>query len=162
MRCAACLPVLCFALWTGCVVEPLPRYRVRDVRPGGLKSEEILRMSQAGVSDAIIIERINADGIVAQPTSEELVALKKEGLSDQVLWAMLAARIEAAEKVVEYVYYPYSYSYPYAYGYPYYYGSWGYYPYGYAWPYAGWHHGYYSHYGGPYPASSYSVGHYRH
>src|SRR6185295_1885005 len=163
-------PTLCLAsLLAGCVVEPYPRYRIREVRPAGLSNEEIVRMSKAGISETIILERIKTDGIVARPSSDQIVALKNEGLSEPVLAAMLDARVEPAERVVESVYYPYDYYSPYSYGYPYYgypysYGYWGYYPYGYGygWYSSAWRHGCYSHYGGTYPGYSYSVGHYRH
>jgi hypothetical protein len=151
-----------FSAWmcleAGCVIDAGPYYRVRTV-PGGLSADDVVRMCKSGVSDEVIIEKIKEEGVAAKPTSEQLASLKKDGVSDAVLGAMLAARVVPEETSVEY--YPnYYYGYPY-YGYPYYYGY--YYPYGYYRPYWGWYYGSYPYY--PYhyaPAYTYSVSHYRH
>ena len=129
-------------LLAGCYVGPPPGYRVREVRPPGLTSDEIVKMSKSGVSDDVVIEKIKEAGLAAKPTAEHLKSLKEQGLSDPVLKAMVDAPVTGAEqRVTEYVYYPRRYYYPsyypYSYYYPYY--RWGY-PYGYGWPY--WH-GYY-------------------
>ena len=145
----------------GCV-GPMPRYRVREVQPGGLNQEEVVRMAKAGLSDAVIIEKLKTDGVASRLTSDQIVSLKNEGVSDAVVEAMVSAPVVPASKTVEYVYYPsdYPYYYGYGYGYPYYSGwygaGWygGYYPYGY---YHGWHYPYSSRYYGP----SYSHARYR-
>src|SRR6185503_17038206 len=108
-------------LAAGCVIDggPYP-YRVRTTRPGGLSSDEIVRMSKSGVSDEVILEKIKEEGVAGKPTSDQIASLKKEGLSDAVLGGMVAARVVPDETTVEYAYYPssYYYGYPY-YGYPY-------------------------------------------
>jgi hypothetical protein len=127
----------------GCVVGPVVRYRVREVHPAGLTSEEILKMSKSGVSDNTIVEKIKEVGVATRPSADQVHSLKKEGLSDSILKAMIEAPVTGPEqKVVEYVYYPHSSYYPYyyPYSYPYYPYYWGG-PYGY-WPYWGWHYGY--------------------
>ena len=153
------------ALLAGCYTEP---YRVsRTVTtPGGLTSEEIVRMSKSGLSDAVIVEKIQSEGVSARPTAEQIESLKREGVSDAVVQAMIAARVEVPKETryvydSPYGYYPYSYPY---YGYygggPYWYGGY-YYPYGSYW-YGG--HPYYwgGHYYHSYPRGGYSVSHYRH
>lgn len=153
--------VLIGFVFVGCVVGPVTRYRVIQT-PAGVTSDEILRMTKAGLSDAVIIEKINAAGVTAQPTAEQIESLKKQGVSEPVLAALASARVATPEeRVVEYAYdYPsYSY-YPYSYGYPYYpYGYYGWYGYPYSWS---WHYGHYPYYGYySYPRYGYSVHRYR-
>jgi len=156
MRYAACFFGLGLALLAGCYTEPVPYYTVRRSDPGGLSTEEIVKLAKAGTSDAIIIEKINSTGIAAKPTAEQLADLKKEGVSDAVLSAMTTARVAEPKESVETIYhYPYySYPYYYGYGYPYYYGPYyGAYWYG-GYPYYYGHYPYYSHYY-PYHATYY-------
>jgi hypothetical protein len=140
---------LAAGLLGGCVVSSGPYYRVRQVRPAGLSSDEVVKMSKAGIADSVITEKIRSDGVARRPTADEVVSLKKDGLSDAVIDAMLTATV-APEQSVEvvydypsysYGYYPYYYSYGYPYYYPYYHGYYGYSPY---------HYGYYPYYGGHY------------
>jgi hypothetical protein len=53
----------------------------------------VVRLGKAGVSDDVIIETVQAEGIAWHPTSDELVALKKEGLSDRVIEAVAQAPV---------------------------------------------------------------------
>jgi hypothetical protein len=157
MKYAVCLLCVGMSLLAGCVAEPVPYYRVRRVVPGGLTTEEIVRMAKAGTSDAVIIEKIKTTGVAALPTADQLADLKKEGVSDAVLGAVTSAQVVEPSEQVETVYsYPYGYSTPayyYAYGYPYYhgYGSYWYGTYGYRYPY---------YYGG-YPSRYHTSGYYR-
>jgi hypothetical protein len=167
MRYAACFFCLALSLLAGCVAEPVPYYQVRRTSPGGLGTEEIVKMAKAGTSDAVIIEKIKATGVAAKPTAEQLAELKNEGVSDAVLNAMTNATVVEPKESVETVYqYPYSSPYYYGYGYPYYYGYgpyYGAYWYG-GYPYHGYyHHSYPSHYyHSSYPGHGHSVGTYRH
>jgi|SRR6185295_7411562 hypothetical protein len=146
-------------LLAGCVVGPVPRYRVRQVKPAGISSEEVVRLTKAGLSDSVLLEKIKSEGVAARPSADQVVSLKNEGVSETVIGAMLTAPVVPEERTVEVVYdypyysypyyYPYSYypySYPYSYGF---YGSYGYYGYPYYHGYA--HYPYYYH--GTYPAS---------
>lgn len=92
-------------------------------------------MSKAGISDAIIIEKIKADGITVRPTAEQIVSLKKEGLSDLLIQSMVSARVpESTETVLEtYHAYPHD-TYDYPYDDPWWYRDTYWYP----WPYYGW------------------------
>jgi hypothetical protein len=109
----------------GCYVAPYPRYRVREVRPPGLTTEEVVKLTKSGLSDDVVVEKIKEAGVTVRPTADQLAALKQEGVSDRVLQALVEAPITGTEqRVVEYVYYPRSYYYPYyyPYSYPYYWG----------------------------------------
>ena len=118
-------------LLAGCYVGPVPRYRVRQVKPAGLSIEEVVKMSKAGLSEPVLLEKIKSDGVAARPSADQVVSLKNEGVSEAVVAAMLTAPVVEAQTVVEtvydypyygyYGYYPYSYPYYYPY-YPYYYG----------------------------------------
>ena len=129
---------LMVCLLPGCVIGPVPRYRVREAAAPPLNCEEIVRMVKAGLSEAIIIEKLNVDGLEARPTAEQIAALKKDGVSEGVLRAMLTAPLrERTEERLIYTedYYPYSY------------GPWWYGPYCYGWPYWGWRFGTYPYHG---------------
>jgi hypothetical protein len=109
------LPLLALAA-AGCIVES--GYRVVEVEASGLSSEDVVKMSKAGLSDAVLIDKIREDGVTAKPSAAQVESLKKEGVSDAVIAALLTAKVAEPERRVEY--YPtYAYSYPY---YPYYYG----------------------------------------
>lgn len=134
----------------GCVVEPSPRYRLRETIPA-LTMADISRLAKEGVPDSVIVDEIKSRGIDARPSADQIVALKKEGLSDAVLQAVGAAPVHPAPVIVAEelegypAYFPYYSPYPYPYA-PYWYG-WPYwtrpYPYPYCYPYNGWHyHGY--------------------
>jgi hypothetical protein len=121
-------------LAAGCVLDPYPAYRVTETSPPAapaLTPEDVLRLSKAGIAESVILEKIKSDGLSARPTADQVVSLKKEGLTDAVLSAMVSARVVTpSERTVQRVYtYP-SYSY-----YPYYgyYGGWWGYPYGWSW-----------------------------
>ncbi|HVE43407.1 MAG TPA: hypothetical protein VNM14_26250 [Planctomycetota bacterium] len=166
MRYASCFFSLGLALAAGCVADPVPYYQVRRTEPGGLSTDEIVKLAKAGTSDAIIIEKINSTGVAVKPTAEQLADLKKEGVSDAVLNAMTTAKVIEPKESVETVYqYPYSYPY-YNYGYPYYYGYGPYWPsgYWYGYPYYGYRYHYYPSYyhSTAYPARGYAVRTYRH
>lgn len=129
---------LAACLLAGCLVGPVPRYRIRSSPPAEppLTSEEILRMSKAGISDGIILEKIKADGIAVRPTAEQIVSLKKDGLSDLVIQSMVTARVpDSTATVLEETHqaYPHdTYFYPYD-------DPWGYRDvYWYPWPHYGW------------------------
>jgi hypothetical protein len=123
-------------LAAGCVVAPAAHRTVRPASIPPLTSEDITRMSKAGVSDSIIVEKLKADGIAARPTADQIVSLMKEGVSDRVLEAMLAARVlgpaelSAREAYVEAPEHGYSY--------PYYSPAWGYDACWWSWPYPWW------------------------
>ena len=131
------LAVLGIAL-AGCVLPPRPIYRAQAPRPP-ISTEDVVKLIRAGISEPVILEKLKSEGIVAAPSSDDLVALKKEGASDRVIEAMLAARVGppvAAEPPI--VAYPYSSSWS-----LYYDGPWWGYPYGfYPWR---WHFGFRHH-----------------
>lgn len=69
--------------------------------------DQIISLSKAGVSDAVILALLDRDRTVLTIDPEQLVALKREGLSDALIMAMLrngrqegdeAARAIAAER----------------------------------------------------------------
>lgn len=146
----------------GCIYETGP-YAVREVVPGGLTPDEVLRMSKAGLSESVLLEKIKAEGVATRPDAAQIESLRNEGVSQPVLDALLTASVRPPqERVTNYASadpYPYSYT-PYGYwsaGYsPYWYGGYGYYPY-----YR--HYGYYPyrHGGWYYPRYSHSVSRYR-
>ena len=154
----------------GCTAERYSRYdRERQPKPDTLamlKTQDVISMSKAGVSDSLIITMLDVSGSWFQLKPQDVIDLKNAGVSDRVINAMLESNAPAnyGESSGGSAYaYP---SYPYWYGW--YYPYW-YYPY---WSYPSLylrfggryyhpsyvHHaypraGYFGHYGGRAPAS---------
>jgi hypothetical protein len=123
MKKLLCLLLLASA---GCVY---PAYTVRRPLPTEppVTREEIERLSNAGISEPVMLELIETRG--ATPlTTDDLVALKKAGAPDPVVQKAIASERKIVERViVDDYYYPYygtSFSYGIGWGYPYY--GWGY------------------------------------
>ena len=145
------LCVLALAALSGCYY---PSYAVRRVAPSDppVSREEAERLAAAGVSEPVITELIDKRG-AATLTPDDLVALKKAGVSDTLVQKMIASERKETPQVMvdDYAYYaPGYYGYPYYPYYPYYGGSWGV---GWGW---GWGWGYHS-----YPRGSVGVRVYR-
>lgn len=130
--------------------------------------EDIRRLHAAGVSEDVIVSYIHANRPVARLSVEDLADLKREGVGDKVLAALVAEPSSAPRTTTvyaspSYTYYPsypysygYTYAYPYRYSYPYY--GYGYYGHGH-YPYYSYRYPYYSHHGHRY---YHSPGHYGH
>ena len=104
--------------------------------------EDLRSLTKAGVSDDVIVARVEAEGAAAKPTTEEVAQLKKDGVSDRVIQAWVSAKVtpKTTERRVVYRSPYYAGVYPY-YAYPYYgYGGW----WGWGYPY------YWGHYYRPY------------
>jgi len=117
-----------------------PAYTVR--RPLAseppVSREEIERLSNAGVSEPVMVELIEKRGATAL-TTDDLVALKKAAVPDPVVQKAIASERKVVERVVVEDYYSYPYPYYYGYGYPYYGASFSY---GFGWGYHGGYYGY--------------------
>jgi hypothetical protein len=99
---------------------------------------DVLKLVRAGVGDDVIVARIRAEGVEARPSTDEILEMKKEGVSDKIVQALLegevASRVETPRMIYSSNPWDVPYYYPY---YPYYRPySWG----GY-WPYPYWHFG---------------------
>lgn len=53
--------------------------------------QDVVQMSQAGVDETLIVGQIQAQGIVAPPTTEEIIALQQRGVSTRVILALQSA-----------------------------------------------------------------------
>ena len=96
------LTVLVPLLATACAYERVWGYpEYRSVRPSvsPLTQDAVGRLVRAGISDEIVIEKIRSDGLVSHPTSDQIVSLKKEGLSDRVIEAMVSARVPSSYEI---------------------------------------------------------------
>ncbi len=60
--------------------------------------EDIKKLSQAGISDDVIIAFIRANGPVRTLSSDDVVELKAAGASDKVLGAILTPQTKAVEQ----------------------------------------------------------------
>ena len=80
------------ALWAvGCATTP---------RPAPLTQADVMSMVKAGLTDEEIIRRIDATRTVYRLSSDDVINLRKEGVSDRVVNYMLDtyARYVAAEQ----------------------------------------------------------------
>ena len=55
---------------------------------GAVPMSDVILMSQSGVSDQLIVAHIQANGMRAPPSAQDLIALKQTGVSDAVVLAM--------------------------------------------------------------------------
>ncbi len=68
----------------------------REVRAGAVTMADVVTMSQAGVSDPLIITHIQHNGAAGPLTANDLVYLKGAGVSDPVIQAMQAPPVRVA------------------------------------------------------------------
>lgn len=73
----------------------------RAVAAGSVTMNEVIAMSQAGVDDSLVVNHIRAHGMVAPPQSGDLIALKQQGVSAQVIAAMQAPPPQPRQVVVQ-------------------------------------------------------------
>jgi hypothetical protein len=60
----------------------------RQVAAGAVRMDDVIMMSEAGVDDELIINHIRAHGVAAPLTSSDLIMLKQNNVSPQVIRAM--------------------------------------------------------------------------
>ena len=94
-----------------------------------MKTEDVIKLSKADVSDSLIISMIDATGSWFDLKTGDVVKLKRAGVSDKVIDAMIGTNLpQRVRRGYDYADYPYYYP-PY-YWYGGFYPSW-YYPYWY-------------------------------
>lgn len=90
----AVLAAVLGATLAGCVLPPRPIYQAPVPGPptrSAMTTEDVLKLTRAGISEAVVLEKLKSDGIAAAPSADDLIALKKEGAGDRVIEAVLAA-----------------------------------------------------------------------
>ena len=117
------------AIATGCGPSYYAHYhRARMAQPDStqmLSAEDIIRMSDAGISDSVIVQMLDASGESFQLRPRDVIALSDSGVSEYVISAMMQPK-SSPQGNGEYTdyggsYYPYYYYNPYwGWGYPYY------------------------------------------
>ncbi len=50
--------------------------------------QQVVQMTQNGLSSDVVINQINSNGIWSKPTTSDLISLKQNGVSDQVITAL--------------------------------------------------------------------------
>jgi hypothetical protein len=104
----------------------------RPVAPGPATPQEVAAMARAGIDSRFIICYINRSTNMAPITAQDVIYLHDQGVSEQVIQAMLTpgaadTRVEVARAMPRHIYvvedpwWPYYYPYP-RYGYAYTYG----------------------------------------
>lgn len=64
-----------------------------SVRSTQMGLASVIDMTRNGLGDDVIITQIQTNGVIAQPTSADLITLKNAGVSDRVIQAMQTAGI---------------------------------------------------------------------
>ena len=65
-----------------------------SVRSSQLGLADVIGMSRTGLGDDVIMTQIQTNGVIAIPTSADLITLKNAGVSDRVIQAMQTANID--------------------------------------------------------------------
>lgn len=73
----------------------------RSVATGSVTMDEVIAMSQAGVDDSLVVNHIRSHGMIAPPQSGDLIALKQQGVSAQVIATMQAPPPQPRQVVVQ-------------------------------------------------------------
>ena len=99
----------------------------RPPRPPPLTQADVISMVKAGVTDEDIMRRIDATRAVFRLSSDDVVRLRNEGISDRLANFMLDTYTRAAmdaQRRQDADYYYNSYPPYYGYGYPWHHGWW--------------------------------------
>ncbi len=68
----------------------------RSLAPGSVTVQDVVAMTHAGVDEALIVNHIRANGMVAPPTASDLIVLRQQGVTPQVAAVMQEPRPVAA------------------------------------------------------------------
>lgn len=96
----------------GCATRP---------RPQPLSQSDIISMTKAGVADEEILRRIDGTRTVFRLSSEDVIRLRNEGVSDRVVNYMLdtyTRYVADQERRQAYYDYNWNYGFGFSYGYP--------------------------------------------
>ena len=66
---------------------------------GAVTHQQVIAMTQSGLSDAVIATHINAYGVARAPTANDLIMLRQAGVSDAVLQALQTAGVPQVQPV---------------------------------------------------------------
>jgi len=80
--------ILMFLLIASCnsdTKESNPTLSDEKVKAGKELIEELIKLSEGGIGDTVLLAKIERFGAVLALTSNELIVLKKRGLSDRVI-----------------------------------------------------------------------------
>jgi hypothetical protein len=90
-------------------------------RPPPLTQSDVMSMVKAGLTDEDIIRRIDASGTVFRLSADDVVNLRKEGVSDRVVTYMLdtyTRYVAAEQRRQDYYDYDWHYRFSFYYGHP--------------------------------------------
>jgi len=62
----------------------------------GLTKDQVIQMTKAGLSEEVIVARVNAEPSPVKLSADDLIAMKSAGVSDGVIRALLAPKTPAA------------------------------------------------------------------
>ncbi|MEW6195592.1 MAG: hypothetical protein AB1521_10600 [Bacteroidota bacterium] len=109
---------------TGCYSMYETQFARDELPPdsSAMSIDEVITLSNEGVSDELIISQIKATYSYFGLTTDDIVYLKKAGVSEKVINAMIKTAEPTTRKIRRYYYGSSYYGYPYSYyyGYPWY------------------------------------------
>jgi len=73
----------------------------RQIAAGAVRLDDVMAMSQAGVDDQLIVNHVRAHGMAAPLGASDIIMLKQQGVSSQVIAAMQTATPPAPATVVQ-------------------------------------------------------------
>lgn len=95
MKPMRCLTLLAPLLVAGCVFPQTPDAWIPGVNP--VPPEHIVELKRSGVPDQTIWKDVGTQGVLRHPTSDELIAMKQAGASDEFIRAVAKAPVRVPE-----------------------------------------------------------------
>lgn len=80
------------------------RYAARTAR--AVTVQDVISMTQAGLSDDVIVTHVRANGILRRPQPTDLITMSKSGVGDAVIRAVQTARLATSPQVLPPTYRP--------------------------------------------------------
>jgi hypothetical protein len=71
----------------------------RPVRAGAVTMDEVITMTQSGVSETLIVNHLRSHGVATVPTAGDLITLKQAGVADSVVAVMQSPPVPAVRVV---------------------------------------------------------------
>ncbi|MGI9518160.1 MAG: hypothetical protein ACR2NP_13985 [Pirellulaceae bacterium] len=76
---------------------------IQEVRSRAVTMDQVVQMTQSGVGDNLIINQIHANGVVGPMTTNDIVAMKQNGVTDSVISAWQHSPVPGAVAPASYV-----------------------------------------------------------
>ena len=75
--------------------------QLQSQRDAAISMDQVVQLTRSGLSDDVIANQIQRQGILASPTNNDLILLKQNGVSDRVIAALQSAPIAGNQLPVQ-------------------------------------------------------------